>query len=459
MKPSIEYKNEIINCSSELIKIPSYEGLAEEGHPFGKDVSRALNYCLDLCDKLGFKTKNHDNYYGFAEIGQGEEMIGILVHLDVVPEGKDWSVEPYGGLVKDGKLYGRGAIDNKGPAISSIFAMKKLLDDTPNLNKRIRIIFGTNEETGWAGIDKYVSLEEHPTVSIVPDADFPVIHGEKGIIDLTIKNTFTDFVPDQGIKVHSIQGGERSNMVPDFCRAIISSNIEINHILQAYNTEKNSDIKLIENEDGKLTLNSYGKSAHGSTPEEGVNSIGNLLGFLSLIDLQVGDLTNFIRHISHFIGTETDGESLGVKLKDQYGQLTLNLGTIDLDSEKGNVKINIRSPLTLSMDDVISKISDEFNHFGLEVETTSTAKPKFIPEDDPLIETLMSVYKKHTGDDSKPFTIGGGTYARAFDKAVAFGPLLPGTPELAHQKDEYISVDDLTLIADIYYDALKELLK
>lgn len=458
MKPSIKYNNEIINCSSELIKIPSYEGTESEGHPFGEDVSRALNYCLDLCENLGFKTKNYNNYYGYGEIGSGDELIGILVHLDVVPEGNDWSVDPYGGEIIDGKLYGRGAIDNKGPAIASIFAMKNILDNHKDLNKRIRIIFGTNEETGWKGIQEYVKLEEHPHLSIVPDADFPVIHGEKGIINISVKKNFSDFVDDDGIIVHEIIGGERSNMVPDFCQAKISSKIQIDNILSAYNNEKNCKITMENLDADTIILKSYGKSAHGSTPYEGINSIANLLGFLSVIDLQIGDNANFIRRISHFIGTETDGDSLGVKLNDKYGNLTLNLGTIKLDQVSAEVKIDIRSPITLNTDDVINKIKDTLSPLGLDVENTSLSKAKFISEDDPLIVKLMDVYRSHTNDNSKPITIGGGTYARAFEKAVAFGPLLPGAPELAHQKDEYISVDDLTLIADIYYDALKELL-
>ncbi|MCG0276560.1 MAG: Sapep family Mn(2+)-dependent dipeptidase, partial [Thermosediminibacteraceae bacterium] len=171
----------LIKSVCEIIKIRSVEDAPAPGKPFGEGVARALEYALDLSRSFGFRTKNLDNYIGWAEWGEGAEMVGILVHLDVVPEGSGWTYPPFGGEIHDGKIYGRGAVDNKGPAMAALYALKTLKDAGVKFKRRVRVIFGTNEESGMKCIKYYLEHDEEPTMAFSPDAEYPIINGEKGI--------------------------------------------------------------------------------------------------------------------------------------------------------------------------------------------------------------------------------------------------------------------------------------
>ena len=296
-------KDSMIKSLQELIKIKSVREPAKGDMPFGEGIQKSLEYILALGEKMGFKTKNIDNYAGYIEFGEGKEMIGVLCHLDVVPEGDNWTFNPYGGEISEGKLYGRGTLDNKGPAIASLYAMKTLKDSGFIPKKRIRLILGTNEESGSACIKHYLSKEEKPSVAFSPDADFPVIHGEMGIIVFDLERTFEDADPDGGIEILSLKGGNTPNMVPDYAEAKLLETKPIKEIVEAYNATRNAHIDYTK--EGEYTiLKSHGISAHGSTPEKGVNAISQLVGLLDLIDIQIGDQSNFIRFFgkSHWHG-------------------------------------------------------------------------------------------------------------------------------------------------------------
>ena len=214
------YEDNIIKSTQEIIRIKSVEAEAKPNMPFGEGPYKALEKALELSKEMGFDTKNLEGYAGYAEFGEGEETVGVLVHLDVVPEGEGWTYPPYGGEIHDGKIFGRGTTDDKGPAIATLYAMKALKDSEIPLSRKIRIIFGTNEETGWGCMDYYFKHENPPTMAFTPDADFPVIHGEKGIIvfDLVQKINSNGCC---GIIVRELKGGNAPNMVPDHAEAIL----------------------------------------------------------------------------------------------------------------------------------------------------------------------------------------------------------------------------------------------
>lgn len=454
-----KYKEDIIKSTQELIRIKSTEEAPVGDYPFGEGAQKSLEYVLGLGQKLGFKTKNVDNYAGYVEIGSGKEMVGVLAHLDVVPEGDGWTYPPYDAVVADGKLYGRGVLDDKGPIIMTMYAMKALLDEGVNLKRRIRLILGTNEETNWQGIDYYMKHEEAPTMGFTPDADFPAIHGEKGIMDVVFEKDINDKVDDGGMEILSLSGGLRANMVAEHAEATIKGTQKFDHILESYNAEHHTKLAFHSLGDDTFKITSEGISAHGSTPEVGVNAIAHLLNFLEKLDLQIGDLTNFIRFYSRFIGLEINGQSIGCGFEDdQSGQLTFNPGVLELTEEKVALTVNIRYPVTFKDFIVESGIGEALdNPFNVSCKTISHTEPIYMPKDHKLIQSLMSVYKSYTGDDSEPITIGGGTYARAAKNIVAFGPLLPGRPELAHQKDEHMAIDDIMTASKIYAAALYEL--
>ena len=343
-------KNEIIKNTQEIVRIQSVEDKNHHQYPFGEGVQNTLLFTLNLANSLGFTTKNIDNHVGYAEYGKGDEMLGILVHLDVVPEGDGWSYDPYGAQIIDGKIYGRGTTDDKGPTISSLYAIKALIDSDFSFNKRVRIIFGLNEETHWESINYYIKHEEIPTFAIVPDASFPVIYGEKGILTFDLIKEFDDFLDDGGIKILEIIGGNAPNMVPDYAKATIISKTNLKNIVDAYNYDYNGEISIKSLNNNKYEIESKGISAHGSRPSKGVNAISHLIKFLDNIDLQIGDQSNFIRTISRHIGLDYDGQNIGCNLKDdESGELVLNLGMIKMNQAKGSVTINIRYPITNNM--------------------------------------------------------------------------------------------------------------
>jgi succinyl-diaminopimelate desuccinylase len=449
----------LIKSLQELIQINSVRSEPVENMPFGEGVQHSLEHMLALGESMGFKTKNVDNYAGYIEFGEGKEMLGILCHLDVVPEGEGWSHGPFSGDVVDGKLYGRGTLDNKGPAVASLYAMKALRDSGFKPNKRVRLIVGTNEESGSQCMTYYLKHEETPTVAFSPDADFPVIHGEMGIIVFDLEMNFLDFDPDGGIEVLSLKGGNAPNMVPDYAEAKIVETKPIREIVDAFNKTRGANIQYIK-DDNFTWLKAHGVSAHGSTPDKGVNAISQLLILLDLIDIQIGDQSNFIRFLSNRIGMSYDGKEMGVGFDDAYNALVLNLGMIEMDKTHGKATINIRYPITLKESKVKSALDSTTRGTGIEMTNWVCAQPLFFPPSHPLVKTLMDVYKEKTGDDqAKPITIGGGTYARTLPNAVAFGALFPGAVDTMHQKDEYIEIDDLMKMTDIFAEAILRLSK
>lgn len=457
-----DYKEEIVKSTQEIIRIKSVEEEPKENMPFGEGPYKSLQYALELSKKLGFDTKNLEGYAGYAEFGQGEETVGVLAHLDVVPEGTGWTYPPYGGEIHDGKIYGRGTVDDKGPTIAILYAMKALKESGIDLNRKIRLIFGTNEETGWGCMDYYFKHEKAPTMAFTPDADFPVIYGEKGIIVFNLEQKI-DSNTCENIKLIDLKGGNAPNMVPDYAEAILEVE-DLNRFDEKYK-------EYIKDKDHSITINidnnqvkvmAKGISAHGSTPEKGENAISYLMGFLGYVLEGKGNICDFINIYNERIGFKHNGEGIGCGLEDDIsGKLNFNPGLIKLEDEKIILTINVRYPIKSSSKEVYEGIRMNIEGTKLElVEGTSDSRPLYVPKDSFLVETLMRVYKEQTGDvNSEAITIGGGTYARAMENAVAFGPMFPGQPDVVHQRDEYISIEHLMRITKIYAHALYELAK
>lgn len=454
-----QMKEDLIETAQKLIRFKSVKQPAEPGMPFGPGIDACLEYALQKAEALGFKTCNVDHYAGYAEMGEGEEMLGILVHLDVVPEGDGWSCDPYGGVRSEGRIYGRGINDNKGPAAAALYAMKAVRDAGVPLDKRVRLIFGTDEESGWACMDYYKKNAEAPTLAFSPDADFPAIHGEMGILIFDLVKSFKDRLEDGGMRVTRLTGGNRPNMVPDTAEATIENYMPSDTILKAWIRDTGANITLEASPDGSAaTVKAYGVSAHGSTPWKGRNAISDLIGFLNCLDLEIGDVTNFIRFYAAHIGHDLHGERMGCAFEDQdSGKLVFNTGMVNLNSDRGALTVNIRYPISEDGQRVIQGVRETAGRWGLTLEGLEHQKPLYVPKDHSLVTTLMGVYQAYTGDTQEAVTIGGGTYARAFENAVAFGPMFPGMEETAHQKDEYYPESALVLITKIYAAAISAL--
>ncbi len=435
----LSLKDELFKDASEILKFRSLEGPAEEGAPFGKGVKEALDYALKVGEKYGLKAKNVDNYAGHVEYGDEGKLFGILGHLDVVPEGEGWEVDPYGGVIKDGFLWGRGAIDDKGPTIAVLYALIAVKKAGIKPSSRVRIIFGTNEETGWKGVNYYFEHEEIPQWGVTPDADFPIINCEKGIVNFEI----TAHASESCVK--SFEGGEASNMVAAHAKAVLNINdVEVEKKCKEFRPENGAKIS-VKREDNALIIEAFGKSAHGSKPEDGVNAISALLELL----VHVGVKDERIKVLREKIGYETDGKSLGIAGRDTAsGPLTLNLGTVKADDKTLKAVVNIRYPIFFNVDMIKSQMSEALK--GMKVEMNHHHKPLYVSPDSELVKLLSQVYEDVTGEKAYLISIGGGTYARAIPNAVAFGPLFPGRESLEHQPNERISLDDLLNTTRIY---------
>lgn len=413
------YLDEAVKAIAESIKFDSSLQEPLGGMPFGKGAADCLAHFLTLAESLGFETRNYDNYVGEAIFGEGEEF-AILAHLDVVPAGNGWDKPPFGGIVEDGRIWGRGAMDDKGPAIAALFALKKLKDEGFTPKKKIKLIVGLNEECGWKCIEHYNKVAHMPDTGFSPDANFPVIYAEKGILHIR-----ADFPVEKNL-FSSLAGGERVNMVCDRCEATPLAPVDT----------KKAKALSINIENGKLV--SKGKSAHGSTPEEGVNAIEPMLEYFGLqrvLDCLFKDI-------------------YGLKaLKDETGNLTLSPDVVSYKDGVLSVLADIRYPATLPL----SAVTEKLDKFGVKYETVSHQKPLFQDKNNFLVKTLKKVYDDYTGEAHEPIAIGGGTYARALKCGVAFGPEIDGEEVTIHQVNEYITIDRVKLMLEVYAEAVKRL--
>ena len=453
----------IIADTQAFVKVKSVQGDSGPGMPFGKGPNDALEHILELSSSMGFRVKNIDGYAGYAEFGEGDETLGILAHVDVVPEGSDWTYPPYAAVIHEGRIYGRGSVDDKGPIIAVLHGMKAIKDSNIPLKKRVRLVFGTDEETGMESIKYYLSKEKPFEYGFTPDAEFPVINGEKGILNIKLESTPGSH-NDSAIRIVSVVGGDAINSVPDKCTAVIRVEEclkkEVQQRVEEYMNKSNNMIK-VEDRNDELILSCTGKSAHASTPNEGVNAATIMLQCLGQLHFEKNNIVEFIKDFNKKIGMEIRGEALNCELWDKMsGALSLNVGVVDIKEDQAKVLIDIRYPVSGNSDEIVKHIEGAFEGTKTLVEVIDHEGPVFIPENHFLIKKLMSVYSEITGDyDTKPIVIGGGTYARAMKNIVAFGPVFPYEQELAHQKDEYIEINSLIKAAQIYTKAIYELAK
>ncbi len=442
------YRDELVERLGKLVAINSTEGTPEEGAPFGTGPRDALHAALEMLEQDGFRTVNLDNYVGYAEYGEGSELIGVIGHLDVVPASKEdgWETDPFVMTEKDGILYGRGVDDDKGAVVSSMIALKVLRDLNIPVHKRIRLIMGTNEETGSKCLRHYVETEGHVDYGFTPDGEFPGVHGEKGMLGGNFHSKSTNII--------DIRGGLARNIVCPRCTAVIPKN--------CYSAKKLSDwfnnlnIEFDVKDEGTCNeLTVFGKAAHASTPELGINAISCLLVGLKNSGMQ-DPFVDF--YCSHF-GLPTDGSGLNAKLEDEFGVLTLNVGMIRMEDGVITGSIDVRSPVTMSTKSVLKAMAPRLEDENGVIEFDSMVEPLFFPIDSQLVSSLVSAYAEVTGDtESRPLTMGGGTYAKGIQNTIAFGCSFPGKDYHIHDANEYVGIDELLLQTEIYVHALLKLL-
>ena len=425
----------------ESVKCPPADGL-----PFGRDMQRSLDHVLALCNSFGLCTRDLDGYVGIADYGQGAETLGILAHLDVVPAGTGWRFPPFSAQIHEGRLFGRGTTDDKGPALCALFALAAIIQAGIPLSRRVRMIFGCDEESGWACMDRYNQTEEAPTLAFSPDAEYPLVFSERAIVQATYR------LQAENTRL-SIHAGERSNVVPGTAVAILPGDISLEMPFPTGSVCDGFTVELTKQADA-LRIQVEGKNAHASTPESGKNALQYLLKLLNGLPLPAAD-AKIVKTLYDAFQLDMHGETLGLDTTDYSGRLTLNPGILHMEQGEATLTIDARLPAALAPSDLLARIAAVLSPAGFAQTATHLHPGHFMPEDSELVQKLLGVYRAQTGDtQSRPLAIGGGTYARAFPIAVGFGCEFPDTPMRAHMPDENISLEELKTNTRIMADAI-----
>lgn len=439
---------EMLENLGKLVAIDSKRDNPKEGMPFGEGPARALAEGLKIAQELGFETVNLDNYCGYAQMGEGEEIVGIAGHLDIVPVGGDWTYEPFKLTRVGDHVYGRGTTDDKGPVIEALYAMKLLKDSGVKLNKRVRVIMGCNEETGSKCMEHYNEVEEELSCGFTPDANFPCIHGEKGHMSMMAysKNT----------KILSMEGGFVSNAVCDTCTTVIPAENGLKEKLEAVLAETKLQSYKVTEEKGNITIFAKGIPAHASTPSLGINAAGVTCECLE----KAGFEDDFVKFYNSHLGTACDGSGVGLKFADEYGDLTFCNGIVKTTDGVISCTIDIRVPVTLKKEEILKMCEGKLEDENGKIEIGEIGEPLFFPRESPIVNALYKAYVDVTGDTkNEPMVIGGGTYAKSLKNIIAFGPEKLGMDYHIHGADEFILVSEMEEAVLVYMEAIKNLLE
>ncbi len=407
---------EIAKSISDLVKTDSSQKEPAPGAPFGKGARKVLDEYLALASSFGFETKDYEGYAGEVTVGEGEDF-AILVHLDVVPAGDGWIHDPFGGEIDSEGVWGRGTIDDKGPAVIALYALKSLKDEGCPFNRCVKLIAGCNEESGQKCMEYYNAHAKMPDEGISPDADFPVIYAEKGILQVELS-----FPPIAGVTY--LEGGNANNIVcdrVDFIGPVYEDRIETLHFTRV-------------NE----YISSQGKSAHASTPEMGRNAIAPVLRYLGETELEKALFETYF----------------GLKgFEDETGPLTFSPDVIEQTDDALKILCDIRYPATMKEADILAKLDEA----GVSYKIVMAQDPLYCDKKSPLVQTLCSVYNEVTGQSLEPVAIGGGTYARQLKRGAAFGPEEPGEDLKLHGAEERITFEKIERCFKIYKTAIERI--
>lgn len=431
---------ECYRAIKHVVSFPSVCHEGENGTPFGQSIQDCLEDTLELCKSFGMTTYiDPEGYYGYAELGKGEELFVVLCHLDVVPAGDEskWDTPPFEVTIKDGRMYGRGTQDDKGPTMAALYALKSLLDAGVTFNKRLRFIFGTDEETLWRCMNQYAKKEEKATMGFVPDSSFPLTFAEKKLLNVKLHGP--------GCAELQAELGGAFNVVPDEVLVDHPTNKKVAEALE----KKGIPYEFIGDQ-----LHVKGVSLHSKDAHKAVNAVMRyLIGLNEVIDHPM------VKFLVEKIGENALAPKLvgEDKVDDVSGPLTLNFAHLILDKDHSEAWFDIRMPVKIEKEAMTQPIIDGAEAYGLTYEEFDYVDSLYVPLDSKLVSTLMEVYREHTGDMTEAVASGGATFARTMSNCVAFGARLPQFAETEHQVNEYIEIENIKKAMEIYADTLYRL--
>lgn len=442
--------NDMEKDLAALIRYPSVQAEPSAPNaPFGAAVRGALEETMKITERMGLSAVDLDGYCCYADAkGTTDEMVGVLGHLDIVPaEPKDWKYDPFTMTNEDGRLYGRGTMDDKGPMLAALYGMKALRDAGFKPEKTVRFIFGCNEETGMLCMDHYIKNAPCPTGGFTPDGEWPLIVGEKGIMHYQLNAAWD--AAAEGMRLVSLSAGAAANVVPAEAVAVLRD---------AGDLPEAGGLKIEKNGD-ETTLTMLGAAAHASTPEEGENALAKLLRYLSKLDFAPAGAKRYVDTMARLTADELHGAALGVDTSDELS-VTTNAPTVCRLNESGaRMTLDMRFRLSDTMDFYIEHLTRIAEENGLSFVQETCQNPLYLGNDNPLGKQLLESYREVTGDMTEPLVIGGGTYAKKMQGFLAFGPEPLGQPTRAHQANEYFTEDELLTAAKIYARAIYQMAK
>ena len=460
------HRQEMIEDICTLCRIPSEKAAYKEGMPYGKEAFRALGTALSMAEKYGFATTNYDSYVGAVDFGTMERQLDILAHLDVVPAGEGWTVtEAFNPVVKDGRIYGRGTADDKGPAVAALYAMRCVKELGIPLKKNVRLILGTDEECGSSDIEHYYDAEPEAPMTFSPDGQFPVVNIEKGRLagHFTGEWDESEALP----RLLSFEAGIKSNVVPGKASATIElGDMDLNVIRGVLDEmEKEVGVEFVLTAQDSLeddpiyTITAVGAGAHASTPEEGNNALTALLELVCRLPLAECPQTEHLKKLRDLIPHgDVSGKGLGIEMEDDLsGKLTLAFTMLNVDEGSLDGMFDSRCPICSNEENTLEVVRKNMAGAGLTLHNKTMTPPHHVDGNSDFVKTLLRAYEDYTGRKGECLAIGGGTYVHNLNNGVAFGASMPGTDNRMHGADEFAVVDELILSAEMFAQVIIDL--
>ncbi|WP_010268011.1 Sapep family Mn(2+)-dependent dipeptidase [Paenibacillus senegalensis] len=436
----------------QLVSIRSVKEDALPDKPFGQGVADALDNILKQAHELGMITRNHEGYVGTIDLNELEPELGILVHVDVVGEGDNWTKPPYAGVVEDDKLYARGATDDKGPAIASLFAMAAVKELGIPLHSGVRLIVGTDEESGCSDTKYYFSKEQPPKYVFSPDGVFPVINTEKGGLRTSFEGVFEEDV--RLPRVLSVSGGYRVNVVPPSAEAVVEG-LELNEVRRYAEEAAGATGAVFTCKDagsGRVAISVQGAGGHASTPWQGINAVTSLLTLLAALPMADSEAHRALLGVNRtFPHGDHYGEAAGIRMEDEVsGPLTFNFSIFEFAPQRIYGFFDSRIPICATESNTMDVLEQKLSAFGVKLKRAGFSKPHHTPADSEFVQTLLRCYEQYTGLEGTCHYSGGGTYVHGIEGGVAFGCTMPGVDPRPHGADEFVILKDLITSAKIF---------
>ncbi len=453
------HRDEMVEDLKELVRINSIRGEAKPGMPFGEGPAAALKEAARQMEKIGLRVTDYDGYVVAGDFGEGRKVLDILAHLDVVPVTEDWTVtQPFVPLVKDGRIYGRGTADDKGPAMAALYAIRAIKELGIPMKNGVRLILGSDEECGSSDLEHYYAIEKEADYTFSPDADFPLINIEKARLAKKFHVSFD--AQTQVPRLGYFKAGDKVNVVPGKAEAlVIGMDLEaVSAIAEEAAAATDAAFTCEKTEDGVAVV-VKGTAAHASTPELGNSALTALLTFTGKLPLADGAQKDALAAAAKlFPHKDVDGTAMGVAMSDEIsGALTQNLGVLNCDENGLSGEFDMRAPICATDENLTEVVRSAMAALGLTMEEGKMTPAHHVPEESELVQTLLGSYERYTGIKGKPFAIGGGTYVHELERGVAFGCMTADVDNHMHGDDEFMEIETMIMSAKIFADAIVKL--